>query len=251
MWPPLTGAAFPETRRSDPDAVPEHFLSRLVDRLPRVTEPPQADTYLALLDRALIDRRISATESDALVASATALDLGSADVIDLHRGYLTDLAHAATAEHAGGTPPGGRTTPRPSRPRNRSISPRSRPCSAFRPAPSMTRSLGPPTTPTFPGNGYGAPRWTLSAGDIVVFTGETAEPRDVWVGRARSAGLRVEDVVTTDTHVVVAADVDTMSVKARKAHAVGVPVIDPATFLQMVRAASGVAPEPSGGTITT
>ncbi len=232
VWPPA-GATFPETRRSDPDATGEHFLSRLVHRLPRVTEPPQADTYLALLDRALIDRRISATESDALVALATELDLSAADVVDLHRGYLADLADAATEVTASeradlaavaallGLPPAAVDE-------------------------ALARAGAASSVPRQP-----RPRWSLSIGDVVVFTGETAEPRQIWEDRARAAGLRVEEVVGGDTRVVVAADVDTMSVKARKAHAVGVPVIDPATFLQMVAAARGVAPRPSGDTITT
>jgi hypothetical protein len=44
--------------------VEEHFPARLVDRLPR-TYRPDADAYLEILDRALLDRQISATEADA------------------------------------------------------------------------------------------------------------------------------------------------------------------------------------------
>lgn len=226
-WPPLSGGSFAETRRSDPNAVPEHFLSRLVDRLPRVTEPPQADTYLALLDRALIDRRISATESDALVTRATALGLGKQDVVDLHAGYLADLAVAALEdgivtddERADLVAVAALLALRPD-----AVESALDRAASGAPVPRQrTRS-----------------RWTLAPGDIVVFTGETPEPRGVWEERARAAGLRVEDAVTTDTRVVVAADIDTMSIKARKAHKAGIPVIDPATFAQMVLSGGQVA----------
>jgi DNA polymerase III subunit epsilon len=73
----------------------QHFLARVVDKMPRVSEPPHADAYLALLDQALLDRRICAREADDLVAVAHRLGLDRAVLDRLHRGYLATLATVA------------------------------------------------------------------------------------------------------------------------------------------------------------
>ncbi|MEV4351602.1 hypothetical protein AB0J83_44665 [Actinoplanes sp. NPDC049596] len=56
-------------QRRRPEEREPHFLTRLVDRLPRLLDP-KADSYTALLDQALLDRHISASEADGLVAAA-------------------------------------------------------------------------------------------------------------------------------------------------------------------------------------
>ena len=227
-WPEPPTVELAEVRRADPATSTEHFLSRLVDALPRSGAEPPAETYLALLDRALVDRRISATESDALVALATTLRLGP--------GGRPRPAHPLSGgSRLGGA---GRRSARPTA--NRPTWPPSRRCSAC-PRPRVPDALASAANPvTVPRQRR--ERWSLEAGDIVVFTGETAEPRETWERRATDAGLRVEDAVRAETRVVVAADIDTMSVKARKAHAYGIPVIDPTAFLLMVQAVTGVAP---------
>jgi DNA polymerase-3 subunit epsilon len=220
-WPDLPDAHHDEVRRPAADAVPPHFLSRLVDRLPRVTEPVQADSYLALLDRALIDRRISATESDALVTAAAALRLSRADVLALHAGYLTELATAALSDG---------TVSDAERDDLLSVA-----GLLGLPAGSVDRALAANAAANRPPR----QRWELHTGDEVVFTGDDAEPREVWERRALEAGLSVAAAVTTTTRLLVAADVDTMSVKARRADTYGVPIVDLATFLEMVRRHSG------------
>jgi DNA polymerase III subunit epsilon len=219
-WPDLTPHDHAEVRRATPDAVDAHFLSRLVDRLPRVAEPVQADAYLALLDRALIDRRISATESDALVAAAAALTLGRADVVALHAGYLTELAHAALADDV------------VTDDERRDLVAVSTLLGL--PPQSVDAAMAAAVADRVPRQRVHT-RWRLSPGDEIVFTGDSAESRDVWEQRARDAGLKVATVVTSGTRLLVAADVDTMSVKARTANGVGVPVVDLQTFLEMVR----------------
>jgi len=222
-WPHLSSHNLPEVRRPATDATEPHFLSRLVDRLPRVSEPAEADSYLALLDRALIDRRISATESDVLVAAAQRLHFGRSDVIALHAGYLAELACAALAD---GVVSDG----------ERSALIEVAVLLGLDPS-SLDEALAAAATPS----AGGVPRqrsrakWRLAKGDAVVFTGDSVEPREVWEGRARDAGLVVEPVVTPETRLLVAADVDTMSVKARKANSYGVPVVDLQTFHEMVQ----------------
>jgi DNA polymerase-3 subunit epsilon len=86
-------------------------------------------------------------------------------------------------------------------------------------------------------------RFALSAGDMVVFTGQvftghTPQPREEMERRAIAAGLRVARSVERDARLLVAADVDTMSVKARTARDYGVPIVSAATFDRFLAAMS-------------
>jgi DNA polymerase-3 subunit epsilon len=54
--------------------------------------------------------------------------------------------------------------------------------------------------------------------------------REVWASRAEAVGLVVLPSVTKKADLLVAADCDSLSGKARKAAAYGVPVVDEATF---------------------
>jgi DNA polymerase-3 subunit epsilon len=213
----------PEVRRGAVDATEEHFLSRLVDRLPRVHAPDQADAYLALLDWALVDRRISDTESDALVAAATGMQLGRTEVIDLHNGYLAAIAAAAIAD--------GTVADAERHELDQVATLLGLPPNSIDAALASARDVSVPRQ-----------RFVLAAGDTVVFTGDSVPPREDLERHARDAGLTVGDTVTPDTRLLVAVDVDTMSVKARKAMTYGVPVVDLTTFMEMVRAVPRVAP---------
>lgn len=86
--------------------------------------------------------------------------------------------------------------------------------------------------PTSPGHAPVA----LARGDLVVFTGQTLVPRDVWLDRAASAGLVGRGWVTKSTRVLVAADPFTLSGKARRARAYGVPIVPEDDFASMLDA---------------
>lgn len=185
------------------------FLGRLVDHLPRVTNPPQADTYLALLDRALLDRHVSATEADALVEAAARLGIGRATALELHGGYLRALAAAALAD--------GVVTDEERQDLHRLAALLSLPTeavdAALQPGPAAD---GPPA------RGH---EFLLAVGDLVVLTGSFAESKQHWADRLEAAGLKVAPNVTKKTVLVVAADPDSMSGKAAKARQYGIPVI--------------------------
>lgn len=70
----------------------------------------------------------------------------------------------------------------------------------------------------------------LQPGHRVVFTGQMLLGREVGVDRAEQAGLVVLPSVTKKVDLLVAADCDSLSGKARKAASYGVPVVDEATF---------------------
>ncbi|MEU7820801.1 exonuclease domain-containing protein [Catellatospora sp. NPDC049133] len=221
-WPPLPPAeALPVVRRH-PHETEDHFLSRLVDRLPRVPAPPQADSYLSLLDHALLDRHVSAVEADALVEAADALGLDRAQVLDLHRLYLQALAAEAFDD--------GRVT-EIERDDLHTVA-----ALLGLDRADVDRALDPDagdqqrrTTRPLP-----APAFRLLPGDTVVFTGQTAESRELWEERARIAGLTVGRTVTRTTRLLVAADPDTMSGKARQARRHRVPIVHPGAFLSML-----------------
>lgn len=204
-----------------------HFLARIVDRLPRVAEPVAAEPYLALLDRALLDRYISATEGDALVAAAADLGLGRRAVEGLHRDYLDALARAAWDD--GVVTDDERTE-------------------LYAVAALLGLSTGDAdraleaACDALPDAGQGAERrssFALAAGDLVVFTGEMDEDREVWEDRARAAGLQPHTGVTKKVRLVVAADPDSMSGKAKKARQYGIPIVTPAAFAGMLASLDG------------
>ncbi|GAA2397437.1 hypothetical protein Cme02nite_05700 [Catellatospora methionotrophica] len=221
-WPPLPDDEVLPVVRRHPHEAEEHFLTRLVDRLPRVATPPQADSYLSLLDHALLDRHVSAMEADALVDAAYALGLSRDDVLDLHRLYLRALAVEAADD--------GQVT-ETERADLHTVAAllglgRADVDGALAPDPD-DRHLR--TTRPLP-----APAFRLLAGDTVVFTGQTAESRELWEERARMAGLTVGRAVTRTTRLLVAADPDTMSGKARQARRHRIPIVHPGAFLSML-----------------
>ena len=215
-WPALPHPCGRTSLRTLAEAVPPAFLERLIDRLPRVQQPPRADEYLALLDRALLDRQISANEQDGLIEVARALGLTYVDVLELHRGYLAALARTAWAD-------GVVTDDERSDLRN------------------VAELLGltdhdvdralrrtPEATPSWD-------QFRLRPGDLVAFTGQMAEHRDEWENRAVRAGLVVAGGgVTKRTRLLVAADPDSLSGKAAKARQYGIPVVTPEAFGRIV-----------------
>ncbi len=226
-WPylPITDVA--PVLRGQSRGRGDHFLARLVDQLPRVPDPPQADAYLELLDRILLDRYISTAEADALVDMATSLELSRGQAIDLHHGYLRDLASRALED--------GVVTDEE---RQDLYSVASllglAPTDADRALTGSARSRPDQGQQRVPG-------FCLSRGDVVVFTGQMAEPRDVWEKRAAAAGLSVGRSVTKKTRLLVAEDPDTLSGKASKAQAYRIPIVRPDAFLRMIRSGSGLA----------
>ena len=68
-----------------------------------------------------------------------------------------------------------------------------------------------------------------------MFTGQTREPREVWVRRATAAGLVVGPGVSKKkTRLVVASDPDTMSGKAAKARIFGISIVSEDSFAGML-----------------
>ena len=189
------------------------------------TDATQAE-YLALLDRALEDRRIVAQEAEALVAAATSWGLSKADVKAAHRGYLSNLVLEARAD--------GVVT------------------SAERAdLEAVAQMLGFETTAvetlltepvhalptTMPHSGESL------AGKSVCFTGTLGGriggvivTREVAEELARKAGMEVHPRVTKRLDLLVVADPNTMSSKARKAHDYGTRIMAEVAFWRAIAA---------------
>jgi DNA polymerase-3 subunit epsilon len=204
---PRRGNAF-TVQRSRAHGPEQHFLAKLVRLLPRV-ETARGDEYLDILDRALVDRHLSAEEQEELLDVACTLGLGLPEVMELHRGYLAALAEAAWEDGV---------------------------VSADEEADLrlVGSLLGVDVADVVRRRSV-----QLSMGDLVVFTGQLREPRDVWESRALSAGLTVKGGVTKRTALVIAADPDSMSGKADKARTYGIPIVSEGLFAGLLGELTG------------
>lgn len=203
-----TTASTPWVTRTEAYARNESFMDRLVGSLSNSQVGAQLNTdYLALLDRVLLDGVASMAEGSALVSLALELGLTIDDVHVAHRAYFDGIASNAWADHV-----------------------------LTATEESDLRSVGlllgidesvvanALTTPTAAPSAGGT-EFRLAPGDIVVLTGDMTKAREEWVAELTSLGLVVKDNVVKKTKLVVSADPDSMSGKARKAREYGVPIV--------------------------
>ncbi|MGW6278698.1 exonuclease domain-containing protein [Kribbella sp. NPDC055071] len=218
-WPALPGTDVAPTVRPVHAGGRHGWMSRLVDQLPRVPEPPQADSYLALLDGILANREITATDADQLVQVATELGLTRSEVHELHQDYVSALAETSWG--------GGEITPDQRRDLDQVAVMLGRRSADVDEA-LVRVSAGRYVVPARPG-AHGFPR-----GSTMVFTGDMVQAREVWWDRAVAAGFVPQEAVRPDTTFVVAADVDSLSVKARAARELGIPIISSDDFRHLL-----------------
>ncbi|MGV9308720.1 exonuclease domain-containing protein [Nonomuraea sp. NPDC003727] len=215
QWPVLDEIRTACVRRGVSAKRHSHFLARILDRVPQTAQPVAAEPYLALLDQVLLDHHISAAEADALVELATSLGLSRAELEVLHQDYLAEIARAALAD--------GIVTNAERRELEIVTALLGLPDAA------VEEALKVDTVPVAP-----VRRFVLHPGDQVVFTGEMDDDREVWEGRARQAGYLPHPNVTKKVRLVIAADPDSLSGKARKARAYGIPIVTPHAFARML-----------------
>ncbi|GAA5056404.1 DNA polymerase-3 subunit epsilon [Thermocatellispora tengchongensis] len=215
-WPVLDDTGTAWVRRGVSAERENHFLARILDRLPQTAQPVRAEPYLALLDQVLLDHHISAAEADALVELAASLDLGRADLERLHRDYLTAVAGAALAD--------GIITD--AERHELELVARLLRMSPMAVEEALKEAAVSASAPV--------PRFQLRPGDLIVFTGEMDGGRETWERRARQAGYQPHANVTKKVRLLVAADPDSLSGKARKARAYGIPIVTPDAFSRML-----------------
>lgn len=223
-WPPISRHPFTAAHRGASQSRHVHFLERLADQLPSAGETPEQEQYLALLDRALLDRCLSVREQDGLVSLAVELGIDRATAHDLHVGYYEALARVAWADgmlsddekddlDAVGALLG--------------LDQAEMAQALADATPKVSVGATAPVT-------HKVATFRLSPGDFVVFTGDMAVAREVWMERAGAVGLVPWPGVTKKVALVVAADPDSLSGKARKAADYGIPIVTEQAFERML-----------------
>jgi DNA polymerase-3 subunit epsilon len=227
-WPVLPadrGRVLPRGAQ-EPDRANESYVGKLAARLSACGGSGATDSYLDVLDRALIDRVLTLHEIDELIELATSLGLSREQTDAAHDSYVAALARQAWADGVvtqdetddlvlvGGLFGVGEAAVRA----------------------KIEESEG------CVANEGGAPAgaFALEPGDRVVFTGEVPGfSRDSLVAEAEALGLVPMSSVSRRTKVVVAADPDSISGKARSARERGVPVITVAAYLRFCEQVKG------------
>lgn len=97
-WPLIPRAGAAPVRRGVATERDTHFLARLATARTLPITTWEKEEYLELVDRALLDRHISAREHDQLAAFCVGLGIGRAEAAALHREYLAGLASAAWSD---------------------------------------------------------------------------------------------------------------------------------------------------------
>jgi len=220
-WPVIPGGRCTCVRRGNATERAVPYLARLVDSLPEPCGAAAEADYLALLDRALLDRFLSVREQAGLVTAAGEFGIDQPTAVGLHRTYLAALARAALAD---GVVTAAERDDLDAVAHLLDLDP----CEVDA---ALAGSDG----------GCGTERmgFRLDPGDMVVFTGEMSVPRPVWEKRAEAVGLVPRAAVTKKVKLVVAADPDSLSGKARKAADYGIPIVTEDAFAAMIERAEG------------
>lgn len=202
----------------------ESYVGRLAARLPACGGSGATDSYLEVLDRALIDRVLTLHEVDELIELALSLGLSRQQTEAVHDGYVAAFVRQAWADGIVTQEElddlvlvGGLLGVDEAAVRAR--------VEGFECCQTAVAARdGEPTTGAF----------ALAPGDRVVFTGDVpGYGRDGLVAEAEALGLVPMSSVSRRTRVVVAADPDSISGKARTAREKSVPVITFAAYARL------------------
>ena len=195
--------------RSDVDAPPVSFLERISMDAERPRVEGAGAQYVALLDRCLIDGLISVSEGAQLADVATELGLTRDAVDEIHRDYFVELERRAWAD--GVLSEDERATLRD--------------VGALLGLDDEAVAAAVDDVAPVAGTGQAASAFELSPGDLVVLTGEMLRERSEWEADLRERGFVPHPSVTKKVKLVVAADPDSLSGKAKKARDYGIPIV--------------------------
>lgn len=205
QWPEVAGSDVRLVARGTaPPRRPAGWLDRIVARMPR-HDDIRIESYLEVLESALLDHYLSRHEEETLVAMAEELGLSRHLLDEIHWEYLRSMATIAladgvvtdderadllhVAELVGLTP-------------NQvdvalALAPVRQACAEF----------------------------ALAPGDVLCLTGAMRRPRSEWEAELGQRGFVVGSL-TRRTRILIAADPDSVSGKASKAREYGIPIIN-------------------------
>lgn len=219
-WPPFD-RPYPRVgmaTRTAQSAVEDAWMGSVVSQMPRAADA-RTDSYLAILEAAMLDGVLDPEEQTALVNVAVESGLTRQHVLRIHHQYVLDMAKVATHDH---------------------VVTEAEHAELVRT--SQILGLGPDDLEHALAvawretqAGHSAPRRestagiTLAAGDRVAFTGDMAVDRSTWEARAKATGLTTGGV-TKKAKLLVASDPNSLSTKANKARSYGVPIVSESAF---------------------
>ncbi|GAY16236.1 exonuclease domain-containing protein [Mycobacterium sp. shizuoka-1] len=205
QWPDVIGPEVPlAVRGTAPPRQPAGWLDRIVARMPR-HDDVRIESYLEVLESALLDCYLSRHEELALVAMAEELGLSRPLLEEIHRGYLRAMASVALAD--------GVVT----------VSERADLLQVARLL-GLTFDDVDAALATAPPARQPNAEFVIAAGDVLCLTGTMCRPRSEWEAELERRGIQVGSL-TRRTRVLVAADPDSASGKAKKAREYGIPII--------------------------
>ena len=196
-----------------------NFLADLVARLPSerdtgIVSAVNVAQYLNLLDRVLEDRKIEKSEAESLHMFALDMNLSLDRVAGVHASYIANLC--AVARQDGVVTDLERSDLR--------LVAELLKVSEWEPLLEIeTRTLG-----------HVVESASLNPGMSVCFTGEMTVSRETLEERSRNMELVVKTGVSKKVDILVVADSDSMSTKARKARELGIRIVSEAVFLQLL-----------------
>ncbi|WP_159609259.1 exonuclease domain-containing protein [Glutamicibacter sp. JC586] len=202
----------PVIRRSSHDKSSDHFLEKLATQLPEFEGTASEENYLALLDLALMDRYLSAHEEKQLIQAAGEIGLDRNRALALHEIYFRQLVDAAWSD--------GILT-------DDEISDLKKVVTLLGLPAAMIEAV--PDTPTKHESeqptSTGQKSARITPGSLVVLTGDMSQPRSEIEKKLNAAGFTPHRAITKKVALLVAADPDSLSGKAKKARDYGIPVV--------------------------
>lgn len=237
-WPtlvPLRTGCFPREHARLRDEQPPRFLQRLAAQIHHDMDAETSHVldYMSLIDRVLEDRIIDATEEETLVDAALHWRLSSAQIHHAHLQYLHRLAVAALRDGSV-----SEYERRDLREVARLLGQDASALDAILESASTQLQAARCDTTSRPDEAESL------RGKRVCFTGELrstlgGQPitRELAEALASDAGLHVVSGVTKKLDLLVVADPNTQSTKAKKARDYGIRILSEAVFWRMIGAA--------------
>ena len=223
-WPRLAGVPVEWMPRSQATTVQTPFLERISIKLAEYAGPAEHLDYLALVDRCLLDRVISAHEANSLVGLAETAGISRQTCAVLNRQYFADLVAVAWSD---GVLTDAEISDLKLVALLLSISPAEVLIAIAPREAAIDESAG--TT-----GRAGIDTFRLSPGDRIVLTGEMARTRDDWHQQLVDCGFVPWPSVTKKVQLLVAADPDSLSGKARKARDFNITIVGEAGLYRLL-----------------
>lgn len=197
-------------------AIASSWLDRLMSKMPRSGEP-ETEAYLDMLEMVLLDHYLSAHEADSLVRLAWQQGLDRDGVASLHRDYLSAMARVAWADGVI-TEDEYADLAQVADALGMTLEDVDQALAA-----ACEHAAQPEAGATF----------RLETGDAICLTGTMSTPREALGALATNVGLQVGGL-TKGTRLLVAADPDSLSGKARKARDYGIPIVNEECFRRLL-----------------